>query len=262
MSASRSSKHLTALFQSLRVGSSSSSVASTSGSTSTCHARRCLSTTKANTKAAAAAASSSKSAVESSRSAVYPFSSAALIPEVPAFVSTKKGITPPPAPKTIFDAVMPRVHSELRARYDPGNRLTKLFDRKSADRIPSGSVLIVESWTTPLKTNFSSFSGVLIAVRRRGVSTSFVLRNLVQKLGVEMRFNLYSPLLKDVRVIQKAEAGKNDKSGKLRRTRRAKLYYLRKDDRRLAGIGNVIKQQRLQEEKKAQEMAKRRGGRR
>ncbi|GAC97405.1 likely mitochondrial ribosomal protein [Pseudozyma hubeiensis SY62] len=157
---------------------------------------------------------------------------------------------------------MPRVHSELRARYDPGNRLTKLFDRKSADRIPPGSVLIVESWTSPLKTNFSSFSGVLIAVRRRGVSTSFVLRNLVQKLGVEMRFNLYSPLLKDVRVIQKAEAGKNDKSGKLRRTRRAKLYYLRKDDRRLAGIGNVIKQQRLQEEKKAQEMAKRRGGRR
>ncbi|SPO31841.1 related to 50S ribosomal protein L19 [Ustilago trichophora] len=261
MSASRSSKQLTALFQSLRVGSSSSSVASTSASTSTYRARRCLSTTKASTEAAAAA-SSSKSAAESQRSAVYPFSSAALIPEVPAFVSTKKGITPPPAPKTIFDAVMPRVHSELRARYDPGNRLTKLFDRKSADRIPSGSVLIVESWTTPLKTNFSSFSGVLIAVRRRGVSTSFVLRNLVQKLGVEMRFNLYSPLLKDVRVIQKAEAGKNDKSGKLRRTRRAKLYYLRKDDRRLAGIGNVIKQQRLQEEKKAQEMAKRRGGRR
>lgn len=157
---------------------------------------------------------------------------------------------------------MPRVHTALRARYDPGNRLTQLFDRKSPTRIPPGSVLIVESWTSPLKTNFSSFSGVLIAVRRRGVSTSFVLRNLVQKLGVEMRFNLYSPLLKDVRVIQKAEAGKNDKSGKLRRTRRAKLYYLRKDDRRLAGIGNVIKQQRLLEEKKSQEAAKRRGGRR
>ena len=194
--------------------------------------------------------------------AVYPFSSAALVPEVPAFVSTKQNVTPPPAPKTIFDAVMPRVHTDLRARYDPGNRLTKLFDRKSPERIPPGSVLIVESWTSPLKTNFSSFSGVLIAVRRRGVSTSFVLRNLVQKLGVEMRFNLYSPLLKDVRVIQKADAGKNDKSGKLRRTRRAKLYYLRKDDRRLAGIGNVIKQQRLQEEKKAQEMAKRRTARR
>lgn len=181
---------------------------------------------------------------------------------MPEFASTKQGVTPPPEPKSIFNAVMPRVHSDLRARYDPGNRLTKLFDRKSAHRIPPGSVLIVESWTSPLKTNFSSFSGVLIAVRRRGVSTSFVLRNLVQKLGVEMRFNLYSPLLKDVRVIQKAEAGKNDKSGKLRRTRRAKLYYLRKDDRRLAGIGNVIKQQRLQEEKKAQEIAKRRGGRR
>ncbi|KAJ1018569.1 hypothetical protein NDA16_004851 [Ustilago loliicola] len=254
MSASRSTKQLTTLFHSLRVGSSSSSSSAiASGSKSA----RCFSTTQASSKAPAA--SSSK---DSQRSASYPFSSAALIPNVPAFVSTKQNITPPPEPKTIFDAVMPRVHSDLRARYDPGNRLTKLFDRKSPERIPPGSVLIVESWTSPLKTNFSTFSGVLIAVRRRGVSTSFVLRNLVQKLGVEMRFNLYSPLLKDVRVIQKAEAGKNDKSGRLRRTRRAKLYYLRKDDRRLAGIGNVIKQQRLQEEKKAQEMAKRRGGRR
>ncbi|SOV09846.1 related to 50S ribosomal protein L19 [Ustilago sp. UG-2017a] len=254
MSATRPTKQLASLFQSLRIGSglsSSSAVASSSKST------RCFSTTRASSKAPAASSSD-----ESQRSASYPFSSAALIPDVPAFVSTKKDITPPPEPRTIFDAVMPRVHSDLRARYDPDNRLTKLFDRKSPERIPPGSVLIVESWTSPLKTNFSTFSGVLIAVRRRGVSTSFVLRNLVQKLGVEMRFNLYSPLLKDARVIQKAEAGKNDKSGKLRRTRRAKLYYLRKDDRRLAGIGNVIKQQRLQEEKKAQEMAKRRGGRR
>ncbi|CDU21988.1 related to 50S ribosomal protein L19 [Sporisorium scitamineum] len=258
MSASRSSKQLTALFQSLRVGSSSSS-SFASSSTS----RRCLSTSQAKPQPASTSAKAvPNTQQQQQRSAVYPFSSAALIPDVPAFVSTKKGITPPPEPKAIFDAVMPRVHSELRARYDPGNRLTKLFDRKSPQRIPPGSVLIVESWTSPLKTNFSSFSGVLIAVRRRGVSTSFVLRNLVQKLGVEMRFNLYSPLLKDVRVIQKAEAGKNDKSGRLRRTRRAKLYYLRKDSRRLAGIGNVIKQQRLQEEKKAQEMAKRRGGRR
>ncbi|CBQ71578.1 related to 50S ribosomal protein L19 [Sporisorium reilianum SRZ2] len=257
MAASRSSKQLTTLFQSLRVGSSSSSSAA-SASTS----RRCLSTSQAKPQPAASSPKSAPNAQPKQRSATYPFSSAALIPDVPAFVSTKKGITPPPAPKTIFDAVMPRVHADLRARYDPGNRLTKLFDRKSPERIPPGSVLIVESWTSPLKTNFSSFSGVLIAVRRRGVSTSFVLRNLVQKLGVEMRFNLYSPLLKDVRVIQKADAGKNDKSGKLRRTRRAKLYYLRKDDRRLAGIGNVIKQQRLQEEKKAQEMAKRRGSRR
>ena len=177
------------------------------------------------------------------------------------FVSTKKGKTPPPQPKSIYRGVMPKVHEDLRARYDPGNRLTRLFDRNSPDRIPPGSVLVVESWTSPLKTGFSSFSGVLLAVRRRGVSTSFVLRNLVMKLGVEMRFNLYSPLLKDIKVVQRALAGKNDKSGKLRRTRRAKLYYLRKDDRRLAGVGNVIKQQRLEEEKKEKDLLKKRSGR-
>ncbi|KAJ1020986.1 hypothetical protein NDA13_005615 [Ustilago tritici] len=232
MSATRSTKQLTSLFQSLRTGSGSSS---SSAVASSCKSTRCFSTTRASSKAPAASSSN-----QSQRSASYPFSSAASIPDVPAFVSTQKDITPPPEPRTIFDAVMPRVHSDLRARYDPGNRLTKLFDRKSPERIP-------------LVPYSSSNLGLH---RSRPTSPHF------PKLGVEMRFNLYSPLLKDVRVIQKAEAGKNDKSGKLRRTRRAKLYYLRKDDRRLAGIGNVIKQQRLQEEKKAQEMAKRRDGRR
>ncbi|PWY98422.1 hypothetical protein BCV70DRAFT_193065, partial [Testicularia cyperi] len=232
---------LSSLFRSVRLDSSITPAVCEAGPSN----RRSLSSSSKNL--ASKTQSTPSSSNTPTRSAVYPFSSAALIPDVPEFVSTKKGVTPPPEPKSMFSAVMPRVHSDLRARYDPGNRLTKLFDRNSPDRIPPGSVLVVESWTSPLKTNFSTFSGVLIAIRRRGVSSSFVLRNLVQKLGVEMRFNLYSPLLKDVKVIQRASAGKNDKSGKLRRTRRAKLYYLRNDDRRLAGIGNVIKQQRIQE---------------
>jgi ribosomal protein L19 len=83
---------------------------------------------------------------------------------------------------------------------------------------------MVETWTNSSKYSTTTFSGVLLGVRRRGTSTSFVVRNLVLKLGVEMRFNLYSPLLKDVRVISKAEVGKNNKTGGLRRVRRAKLY--------------------------------------
>ncbi|KAN0064141.1 hypothetical protein ACQY0O_003308 [Thecaphora frezii] len=250
----RTQQQLASLFRSLRIGANVAT-ASTVSARAACEAgpsssRRLLST------------SSTTMADQRMQTKPYPFSSNAIIPVKPTFFSTKTGKTPPPEPKSIFKGVMPRVHYDLRARYDPANRFTKLFDRDSPDRIPPGSVLVVESWTSPLKTGFSSFSGVLIAVRRRGVSTSFVLRNLVVKLGVEMRFNLYSPLLKDIRVVQKAVAGKDDKSGKLRRTRRAKLYYLRDDDRRLAGIGNVIKQQRLAEEKKEKELAKRRGGRR
>lgn len=162
----------------------------------------------------------------------------------------------------MYVGVMPGVHRDLRDRFDPGNKFTKLFDRKSPDTIPPGSVLVVETWTSMAKTNFTTFSGLVMAIRRRGVATSFVLRNLVQKLGVEMLFRIYSPLLKDIKVIQRATAGKGEKSGALRRTRRAKLYYLRDDDRRLAGISNLIRNHRAREEQKAAASAVTRGARR
>lgn len=41
----------------------------------------------------------------------------------------------------------------------------------------------------------------------------------------------------------------NQKLG-LKRTRRAQLYYLRKDDRKLNAVGNVIKKMREEDERK------------
>lgn len=141
------------------------------------------------------------------------------------------------------------LHSELRTQYDPTGRFTAMFARRSRERIPPGSVLMVETWSNSKQTNTGSFSGILLAVRRRGTSTSFVLRTLVQKLGVEVRFNLYSPLLKDIHVISRADNSKLEKSGGLRRTRRAKLYYLRKDDRKIAGVGRIITKLRQRHER-------------
>ncbi|KAJ2789249.1 hypothetical protein H4R21_006790 [Coemansia helicoidea] len=62
----------------------------------------------------------------------------------------------------------------------------------------------------------SVFGGVCIAIYRRGIDTSFILRNLVHNVGVEMRFMAFSPLVKSIQVTQKAK-----------RVRRAKLFYLR-----------------------------------
>lgn len=144
--------------------------------------------------------------------------------------------------------IMAGLHAELKQEYDPSSKLTSLFSRKSSERIPVGSVVLVETYTNATKTGMSTFSGILLAVRRRGVSTSFVIRNIVSKTGVEIRFNLYSPLLKDVKVVQRALAGKDDRSGRLRRTRRAKLYYLRRDNRKLASIGKSIATMRAQQQ--------------
>jgi len=175
---------------------------------------------------------------------VYPFSPNAVVRQSDTKVVTNANMSLVRSTR----GVMATVEAQLRAERDPNSKFTSLFSRTATDRIPPGSVLLVETYTNSSKTSFSTFAGILIAIRRRGLSSSFVLRNIVSKLGVEIRFNMYSPLLKDVKIVQRASAGKNDKTGKLRRARRAKLYYLRGDDRKLSGIGKSIAALRSREE--------------
>jgi len=60
------------------------------------------------------------------------------------------------------------------------------------------------------------FTGTVIARKGRGINETFTVRRMVGNEGVERIFPLHSPNVLNVRAIR---------SGK---TRRAKLYYLRK----------------------------------
>ncbi|MBA7622838.1 50S ribosomal protein L19 [subsurface metagenome] len=60
------------------------------------------------------------------------------------------------------------------------------------------------------------FTGTVIARKGRGINENFTVRRIVNNEGVERIFPINSPNVLDVRAIR---------SGK---TRRAKLYYLRK----------------------------------
>jgi large subunit ribosomal protein L19 len=60
------------------------------------------------------------------------------------------------------------------------------------------------------------FTGTVIARKGRGINENFTVRRIVNNEGVERIFPLHSPNILDVKAIR---------SGK---TRRAKLYYLRK----------------------------------
>lgn len=173
----------------------------------------------------------------------YPFSSDVRTFSTPPTAPASSSAVLPPAPVTNKPSlgIMAYAAHQLRAQWDPRTSLTRLFARRSPAAIPVGSVLSVETWLSPAKSSSTTFSGVLMAVRRRGTSTSFVLRNLVQKLGVEVRFNLYSPLLKEVTVLAKANGSKRDRAGKIMRTRRAKLYYLRNDQKRIMAVGRILK---------------------
>ncbi len=66
------------------------------------------------------------------------------------------------------------------------------------------------------KVRIQIFSGTVIARRGRGINETFTVRRIVDNEGVERIFPVHSPNVVDIRAVR---------SGK---TRRAKLYYLRK----------------------------------
>ncbi|XP_058068922.1 large ribosomal subunit protein bL19c-like [Magnolia sinica] len=65
------------------------------------------------------------------------------------------------------------------------------------------------------KCQVSIMKGIIIARRNAGLNTTFRLRRLVAGVGVESVFPLYSPNIKEFKVMDKKEV------------RKAKLYYLR-----------------------------------
>ena len=73
------------------------------------------------------------------------------------------------------------------------------------------------------------FTGVVIAIRGRGLRRSFTVRRIVQSEGVEKTFPYHSPLVGGLSIKKRGTV------------RRAKLYYLQQR----SGKGARIKERRL-----------------
>ncbi|KAH9179978.1 hypothetical protein EDB89DRAFT_1841304 [Lactarius sanguifluus] len=110
-----------------------------------------------------------------------------------------------------------------------------LFSRTHPECLRPGSVLTVNLAHAP-----TTFSGVLISVRRRGPDTSFVLRNVVQRTGVEMQFFANSPHLKEIIVVSRA-GGKDRKKKRLEGLKKAKLFYLRDSPERMTSVATGVR---------------------
>lgn len=104
------------------------------------------------------------------------------------------------------------VSGRQMAMLDPTGERKALFDyRRSARSVKPGDIV---------RVTFKSgdpFSGVCLAIRLRGVDTSFLLRNQLTRVGVEMWIKAYSPNVEGVEIVQRTE----------KRKRRARLYYMR-----------------------------------
>ncbi|KAK0490756.1 hypothetical protein IW261DRAFT_1433955 [Armillaria novae-zelandiae] len=71
----------------------------------------------------------------------------------------------------------------------------------------------------------SIFTGVLLSIRRRGPDTSIVLRNILQRTGVDMQ-------IFEIKVVRQPPRG---------RMRRAKLFYLRDAPDKMSMIAGAKK---------------------
>ncbi|KAI0771904.1 translation protein SH3-like domain-containing protein [Trametes elegans] len=140
----------------------------------------------------------------------YPFSTVAIVPPPPA---------PAPAPVKAGKGLMPY----LKERILSPEKLALLarFGKRHPEPILPGSVVQVSSKYAP-----TTFTGVVLSVRRRGADTSVLLRNIINRTGVEMQYFVCSPHVKDIKVLMRA--GKHGTEGRQGpRMRRAKLFYLR-----------------------------------
>jgi large subunit ribosomal protein L19 len=82
-----------------------------------------------------------------------------------------------------------------------------------------GELVKVTFGSSSAKGKRQSFQGVCIAIRHRGISSSFTLRNHLSGEGVEYTFYPYSTQIADLQIIEQNKPKKD--------YRRAKLYYLR-----------------------------------
>ena len=78
------------------------------------------------------------------------------------------------------------------------------------------------------KERVQPYTGLVIAIRGRGIARSMIVRRIVQGEGVERIFPLHNPRVKDVEVLRRGKV------------RRAKLYFLRDRVGKSTRVGELL----------------------
>ncbi|KAN0078728.1 Translation protein SH3-like domain containing protein [Elaphomyces granulatus] len=134
-------------------------------------------------------------------------------------------IPPPPSACSVCKDPVATVTASQLAILDPTGERKALFDyRRNPRSVKAGDIL---------RVTFKSgdpFSGVCLGIRLRGIDTSFLLRNQLTRVGVEMWIKVFSPNVESVEIVQRTEKKK----------RRARLYYMRKPEHDMGSVENIV----------------------
>ncbi|KAF7102584.1 hypothetical protein CFC21_103693 [Triticum aestivum] len=91
----------------------------------------------------------------------------------------------------------------------------KVRTERTIPDVQPGCIVQMRVQVPENKRRESTLKGIVIARRNAGIATTFRLRRLVAGVGVESVFPLYSPNIKEIKILDR------------KKVRRAKLYYLR-----------------------------------
>jgi len=138
-----------------------------------------------------------------------------------------KTYPPPPSPTTTCKSpILTLFTTHQLPSLDPTGARTRLFSRTNPEAARVGDILLVR------QKSGDPFAGVCLNIRRQGVDTAILLRNELTRVGVEMWYKIYSPLVEGIEVVQR----------RVKRARRARLYYLRKKEHDVGSVQNVVTQ--------------------
>ncbi len=91
-------------------------------------------------------------------------------------------------------------------------QIAKLVENKKSVHFTPGDTINVK---VKIGDRFQNYEGICIAVKNRGLNSSFTVRKLSYGEGVERVFPYYNPNIDSITLIKKGKV------------RRAKLYYLK-----------------------------------
>ncbi|CUM53451.1 unnamed protein product [Debaryomyces fabryi] len=119
------------------------------------------------------------------------------------------------------------LHKQLLQKYDPTGKRRALVDQDTGVR--SGDIIKV---TYLDRTNVT---GQVIAVKRsvNSVGTNILLRNKINKLGVEMRIPLFNPNIRNIEVVHKPK----------KYLPRRKQFYIRNTKYDVGDVENFVRKE-------------------
>lgn len=125
------------------------------------------------------------------------------------------------------ESVISYLHKELLQKYDPTGKRRALVDQDTGVR--SGDIIKV---TYLDRTNVI---GQVIAVKRsvNSVGTNILLRNKINKLGVEIRIPLFNPNIRNIEVVHQPK----------KYLPRRKQFYIRNTKYDVGDVENFVRKE-------------------